>query len=152
MSNDFEITGTDTASSWDQRWMASNEGLALGKTGTLDLNSAGIAGKLNEGGVINPNGIIPAGVALSYNETTDRYELFDSTGAGDTAYRAVLAGFLLADIDVTLADNITVQKSKKAPISVLDRGDIKREFLPVVAQRTTLTYLTVSRGQFVFVN
>ena len=33
-----------------------------------------------------------------------------------------------------------------------DQGDIKRNFLPVVAQRTQLTYLTVSRGQFIYVS
>ena len=56
--------------------------------------------------------------------------------------------FVYADVDVTLADRKTIQASGKAPFALLDRGDIKARFLPVVAQRTQLTYETVTRGQF----
>lgn len=145
MTNDFAQTETKSASAWDQRWMASNRGLALGKTHTLDLTAdKGIPAVIKDGEV-------KAGTAVGLidNTSPERYGLFDPTA---TDGRQVHAGFVLANIDVTNADNVTIQKSLKAPFSLLDQGDIKRNFLPVEAQRSQLTYLTVSRGQFIYVS
>jgi hypothetical protein len=134
MSNDFGLTETSSASSFDQRWLASNVGLEHAQTGSLDLTDP-----LVQGIVDKFKGIIPAGTILGYNEGTKQHVIFDSTSAD--AFRKVIAGVLKADIDVTLADSTTIQKSKKAPVAVMNRADINRKYLPIEAQRT-VNYLT----------
>jgi hypothetical protein len=143
--SDFGITETRSASSYSQKWHGSKFALDTAKTGTLDLS----AGKGLVADTVLKDGVIPNGVAVGpiTGTSPQRYGLFDPAA---TDGRSVLAGFVLADVDVTLADNKTVQASGKAPFALLDRGDIKARFLPVVAQRTQLTYETATRGQFNF--
>lgn len=143
MTSDFGITETRTAGSWSQKWHGSKVGLDSAKTGTLDLSPAkGLVGT-----DVLKDGIIPSGVAVGPITGTSpvRYGLYDPAA---TDGRNVHAGFVYADVDVTLADRKTVQASGKAPFALLDRGDIKAKFLPVVAQRTQLSYTTVTSGQF----
>jgi hypothetical protein len=45
-----------------------------------------------------------------------------------------------------------INPSDKAAIAVLKEATLSRKFLPVVAQRTTLTYLTANTGQFILVD
>jgi hypothetical protein len=143
MTSDFAITETRSASSWSQKWLGSHRGTDLAKSATLDLTAAkGVPAILKDGSV-------PSGLAVGLIDGTKpaRYGVFDPTA---TDGRQVLAGFVYADVDVTLADRKTVQASGKSPFALMDQGDIKPQFLPVEAQRTQLTYLTVSRGQFNF--
>lgn len=143
MSNDFELTEVRGSDAFDMRWMASEHGLSTGQSGTLDLTDP-----LVQGIVEKFKGNVPSGTVLGYNETTKRHVIFDASSADD--FRKVIAGVLYADVDVTGADRKTLQKSMKAPISVVNRVDIKRQYLPIEAQRT-ITYLTTSRAQLVFV-
>jgi hypothetical protein len=143
MTSDFGITETRTAGSFSQKWHGSKFALDTAKTATLDLS----AGKGLVADTVLKDGIIPSGVAVGRitGTTPARYGLFDPDA---TDGRAVLAGFVYADVDVTLADRKTVQASGKSPFALMDRGDIKPQFLPVVAQRTQLTYETATSGQF----
>lgn len=143
MTTDFSIQETRTASSYSQKWHGSKVGLDSAKTATLDLSpEKGMVGA----GVLK-DGVIPSGVAVGQITGTSPvlYGLFDPEA---TDGRQVHAGFVLADLDVTLADRKTVQASGKSPFALLDRGDIKPQHLPVEAQRTQLSYETVTRGQF----
>lgn len=143
MTSDFGITETRSASSYSQKWHGSKFALDTAKTGTLDLSPA--KGLVSD--AVLKDGTIPNGVAVGIIEGTKpvRYGLFDPAA---TDGRSELAGYIYADVDVTLADRKTVQASGKAPFALLDRGDIKPQFLPVVAQRSQLTHETPTRGQF----
>lgn len=143
MTSDFGITETKSASSYSQKWHGSKFALDTAKTGTLDLSPAkGLVGE-----TVLKDGVIPNGVAVGRITGTSpaRYGLFDPSASDG---REKHAGFVYADVDVTLADRKTVQASGKAPFALLDRGDIKARFLPVVAQRTQLTDETATSGQF----
>jgi hypothetical protein len=143
MSNDFAIEVTSETEGSDYRWARSNHGLDAGVTGTLDLaNAKGILGTKSD------LGKVPSGVGVGVITTTGRYGLFDPAA---TDGRQVLAGFIVQDVNVQNAKG-AVQASGKAPFALLTHGIINRKFLPVEAQRTSITYLTESTGQFVYVD
>lgn len=142
MTNDFSIKSREYATGYDQRWQASSHGLDTAKTGTLDLAS-GFSG-------VRVNGVIRGGTAVAEitaaGAKKGEYALFDATA---TDGRQVLAGFVLEDINVSNEDG-SLQASGKAPFALLQRGTINRSKLPVVAQRTSITWETPKRGSFVF--
>lgn len=143
MSTDFAIEVTNETAGTDYRWLRSNHGADAGVTGTLDLAAAKAVVAVR-----STLGTIPSGVAVGQITTTGRYGLFDATA---TDGREVLAGFVLTDTNVVDAKG-AVQKSAKSPFALLTHGTISRKFLPVEAQRTGITYLTPSTGQFVYVD
>ena len=141
MTSDFAITSTSYASSFDERWRASSHGADAGETGTLELATLTAFKKAD--------GTLPSGIAVGeITATPGHYGLFDTAA---TDGRQILAGFINADVSITNAAG-TVQPSGLAPFSLFNHGSIKRSVLPVVAQRTAITYTVASRGQFVFVD
>jgi hypothetical protein len=142
--SDFAIEVTNVTGGTDNRWLRSSHALDTGLTGTLDLAAAAaVVDKRNA-----DTGILPSGIAVGQITATGLYGLFDPT-ADDG--REVLAGFVLADVKV-IDSRFNVLKSGKVPFALLAHGTISRKFLPVEAQRTSITYLTASTGQFVYVD
>lgn len=142
--SDFAIEVTNVTGGTDNRWIRSNHALDTGLTGTLDLAAAkGIVDKRDA-----DTGILPSGIAVGQITASGLYGLFDAA-ANDG--REILAGFVLADVKV-VDSRWNVLKSGKVPFSLLAHGTISRKYLPVVAQRTAITYLTASTGQFVYVD
>lgn len=145
MSNpsDFSVEVTNETGGTDYRWLRDSHGTTTGITGTLDLATAkGLRG------VANSLGVLPSGVALGQITDTERYGLFDPAA---TDGREVLAGFLIADTSIFNNKGV-VNPSGKAAASVLKHAMIARTYLPVEAQRTSITYLTASTGSFVLVD
>lgn len=134
---DFAIE-TRTTGGTDNRWLASSHGTDTAQPGTLDLTS--LAAQVDQ------YGIIPSGVAVGKITATGRYGLFN---AGSTDGTELLAGFTLAPVSAWTVQG-RVLTSGKAAFALLKQATIKRSLLPVVAQRTAISHLTVSTGQFVY--
>lgn len=134
---DFAIEKRTTGGT-DNRWLASSHGTDTAQPGTLDLTS--LAAQINQ------YGVLPSGIAVGKNTATNRYELLNLAATNGTE---LLAGFTLADINVWDSKS-NVLTSGKAAFALLKQGTIKRSLLPVVAQRTAISHLTVSTGQFVY--
>lgn len=142
--SDFAIEVTNVTGGTDNRWMRSNHALDTGLTGTLDLS----AGKAVVDKRDADTGVLPSGIAVGQITATGLYGLYDPA-ANDG--REVLAGFVLADVKI-VDSRWNVLKSGKAPFALLAHGTISRKYLPVAAQRTSITYLTASTGQFIYVD
>lgn len=134
---DFSIESTATGGA-DLTWLASSHGQDTAQPGTLDLASLATA--------INTFGVVPSGVAVGKITATGRYGLF-TVGATDGT--ELLAGYILADVNARNASNVALP-SGKAAFALLKQGSIKRSRLPITAQRTAISHLTVSTGQFVY--
>lgn len=136
MSADFAIE-TSTTGGVDDRWLASSHGVTT-ISGTADVASLATA--------VDARGILPGGVALGVITASGRAGLYTP---GATNGTEVLAGFTREAVNTRNAANATVP-SGKVPVAIVKTATIARKFLPVVAQRTSLTHTTVSTGQFVF--
>lgn len=122
----------------DQSWLGSRRGVDTAQTVTLDATAFASI-------ISTYNGYIPSGVPLALNTSTKKHEPYLHTGSGGTAYLAVLDGFLVADVPVTIAPGITPTGDIVA--AMLDTGRILTNRLPIalgVAQ-------PVDNGQFVYV-
>jgi hypothetical protein len=120
----------------DQSWLGSRRGVDTAQTVTLDATACAS---------LVTQGYIPSGVPLAYNPSTKKMEPYDHTGSGGTAYKATLAGFLVADVPVVVAPGETGVGDIVA--AMLDFGRIVTNRLPVALGTTTPT----TTGQFVFV-
>lgn len=138
MASDFAIQSTESATSFDQRWLGSSHGLSNAETGTLDLTTLAASR--------DANGVLVSGIAVGEITASGEFGLFDAAAIDG---REVLAGFILADVDI-VDQSGGVQASNKAPFARLVHGIIRTEFLPIVAQRT-ITRTTATSGSFVLV-
>lgn len=141
--SDFAIEVTNETEGTDYRWLRSDHGTETAVTGTLDLTEAkGLRA------FISPLGKLPSGIGLGRITASKRYGLFDPTA---TDGREVLAGFLPRDIQVHNAKG-QINPSDKAAAAVMKHGSISRRFLPVEAQRTSITYLVPSTAHIIIVD
>lgn len=132
---DLTPESTVTSLGKDDRWIGSTHGIDNGETGTL-LTATVQSFK-------NALGILPSGIGLGLITASDCYGLHDPA-ANDG--REVLAGFLLSPEKIATPAGAAIAK---VGISVLRHGSVRRKYLPVVAQRTSITTATATSGQFV---
>lgn len=135
MSLNFVLTGGSTASASSDKWRRTRHGQGENIAGTIV--AADFAALADE------NGIVPSGVALSYDKASKKYVPY--AAASGEASATVLAGFISDQTGVNLT-GIT----GNVGISVATRETIVPKYLPVEAHRT-LDETVPTTGVYVFI-
>lgn len=164
---DFTVRSGARATGSDDRWHRPRGGDDYPIGGTIvlaDFKSIIDAGRV-VGKKVDPltgalsditqKGVIPAGVAVSYDDANEKYIPF--VAANPTATPPVvgsgkLAGFLSVDLDVTPTVNADGTTSTPTAIgaSIQVRDVIVPKYLPVAAHRD-INDKTPTTGSFVFI-
>lgn len=130
MALNFDLQGSSYASASSDKWRRTRIGTGENIAGTI--KSADFASLADE------NGIVPSGVAVSYDEAGDKYIPY-AAGEG-----VVLAGF------ISDQPGVDIQGVDTVGLSVATRETIVPKYLPVEAHRT-LDQNTPTSGVFVFI-
>lgn len=101
------------------------------------------------GGALAGRNLQQLGSASAFTGGTTPAVAVTTTTPGASDGTGLLAGFILDDVKAWNSQN-NVYASGKAAFALLPQGAIKRSRLPIVAQRTAITYQTPSTGQFVY--
>lgn len=140
---DFTVQTAATGEAVDTRWRAGKHGEDSARPGQLDPTAFVSGTHYNLNG--RTDNIVPSGVAIA-KAASGLYVPFDSAAGSAGDARRKLAGFINDDGGVPLG---ATPSTSKPTFARLVHGVINPAYLPVVAQRTTLTAAEAGLSSFV---
>lgn len=138
MAGNFELSGTAGAQLASEKWRRTRLGTNENVGGEI---------LVSDFASVMENGVIPSGVAVSYDADAELYKPYQaaqSSSNSDTTQGAVLAGFL-ADVG-----GVFPGTADKVTVAVAVRETIVSKYLPRTADRS-IDEKTPTSGVFVFI-
>lgn len=143
--SDFKVKTSVVGEKVDTRWRAGKHGQDSARPGQLDSSAFTSGTHYNLNGATD--NIIPSGVAVA-KLANGMYGPFNSTAGTTGDPSRILAGYINDDAGVPLGDS---PATADPTFALLVHGIVKKSYLPIVGQRSTIAAAEGVTGSFIYV-